>query len=473
MNGRYLIPLILVAIMFVPQGITGTAHAEPAPNAAADYPNGWTHRPIVEHFTGLSCSPCMNGAHPDASRLYEEEALSKGYPWNYVEFHELNGEGKDDLMTDESRDRMRFYQPGVSGTPDLEMDGGYVECGGSHGSTADANYEDMKKAIKDSGERDAIKKINIQVGALFDGKSFTINVTVDYLRNDEQWVPSPDKPLPDDTLHGSLYVFMVEDNVSAYSTIKKDNVLCHNVFRGYAIKDYRFDMQVGDSMNKMGVWDVPTTQVRDGNEEPIRVPINPLNVYPVAVVYDLDDRSSGRGDGSENNDGDGGNGSPRALNSATPMSTAYDSGNEPPNITVEKPTSKDGKIQINALIQDDSGELAAAYVLYREAGRNDSGWYYKALTIEGEECSGDTCTIGSGEAFAVLNFTDDMDVEYSIMAYDGNWTRGITPIEMYEKSSSNSESALLLVGGVAGILGALGAGIYVLHTRKPGKDEAE
>lgn len=465
MNTIYVVVLIATLSMMLPAGFSAGEEENHYSEAASDYPNGWTHRPIVEHFTGLSCSPCMTGAHPDASRLYEEEALSEGYPWNYVEFHELNGGGEDDLMTDESRERMRFYQPGVSGTPDLEMDGGYVECGGAHGSTADATYEDMKKAIKDSGERDAIKKINIKVGAIFDGKSFTINVSVDYIRNDEQWVPSPEKPIPDDTLHGSLYVFMVEENVYAYSTIKEEEVLCHNVFRGYAIQDYQFDMQVGDSMNKMAVWEVPTTQVRDGNEEPIRVPINPLNVYPVAVVYDLDDRSSGRGDGSENNDGDEGNGSPRALNSATPMSTAYDTGNSPPVITVMKPTSKDGNIQINAVIEDDGGELAAAYVLYREAGNNQSGWYYKELTIEGEECSGDSCTLGSGEAFAVINISDDTPVEYSIMAYDGNWTRGITSIYNYVPSSSSSESYLLVLG-VIGVLGAVGVSIYLFHTRK-------
>ena len=106
----------------------------------------------------------MSGAHPDATRLWQEEGYLEGNPWNYIEFHELNGGGEDDLMTDESRDRMKYYQPGVSCTPYLDADGGYVEMGGSHSANApSANYEEMKSAIKDSGERDQIKMFNLKV----------------------------------------------------------------------------------------------------------------------------------------------------------------------------------------------------------------------------------------------------------------------------------------------------------------------
>lgn len=461
-----IIASILFSLFLVPIGINS---GESNTQVRKEHPNGWTHRPIVEHFTGLSCGPCMNGAHPDATRLWEEEGYSEGYPWNYIEFHELNGGGEDELMTDDARERMSFYQPGGSGTPDLEMDGGYVQCGGSHGSTADANYEDIKKAVYDSGERDEIKKVNIDVRAIFDGKSFVINVTIEYLENNEPFFPSLEKPLPDDTLHGTIYVFMVEDNVIAYSKSLDENVLCHNVFREYAIFDFQFEMQIDDTINKMAVWDVPTTMIRDEEEIPIKVPINPLNVYPLAVVFDLDDRSSGRGDGSENKDGDGGDGPPRALNSATPDSTKYENNDVPPEITIEEPGSRDGMAVINIIVQDDSGKLTAAYVLYREAGKNDTNWSFKEITFEEEVCEGDVCTIGSGKGYAVLDFTDDIAIEYSVVAYDGNWTKGESEIVMYEKQSSSSkdnESSAALVGGTIVVFLIIGAAAYLKIRKK-------
>ena len=80
------------------------------------------------------------------------------------------------------------------------------------------------------------------------------------------------------------------------------------------------------------------------------------STLPLAVVYDMDDTSSGRGDGSGNEDGgDGNDGSPRALNSATPEGTAYDEEASPPSIVLEKPTSEDGNVRINAVIEDDGG----------------------------------------------------------------------------------------------------------------------
>jgi len=111
--------------------------------------NGWTHRPIVEHFTGLSCSPCMNVAHPDLTRLWEEEGYTAEQPWTYVEWHEYNGGHVDDLATEDTKERMRFYQPGVSATPCADVDGGYVECGGAHQSNS-CDYETVKQALHNS-----------------------------------------------------------------------------------------------------------------------------------------------------------------------------------------------------------------------------------------------------------------------------------------------------------------------------------
>lgn len=456
---------IISGLMVALPGVGTTTQA--TPNETKDHPYGWTHRPVLEHFTGLSCPPCMHGAHPDATRLWEEEGYLEGGPWNYVEFHELNGGQEDDLMTDDSRDRMRFYQPGGAGTPDLESDGGYVQLGGSHGSTAEATYDDMKEALQDSGERDAIKKVNVQVGMIYDGSIFSIKVNVDYIQNDEPFFPTPEEPIPDDTLNGILYIFMVEDNVTAYSqTLDNDGeenpyVTVHNVFREYALEDKTFQMQPGDSDEFYAEWEVPDTMIIDDEEVPIKIPVNPNNVMPVAVVFNDDDRSSGRGDGSENSDGDGGGGSPRALNSATPAQTAFDLDNKPPLIQVNDASSEDGNLKINAQIWDDGNELTAAFVIYRELGKNDTMWKYKPLTIDGVECTDDVCTIGSGEAFAVLPVSDSTSVEFSIAAYDGNWTKGSSPMTIASIDSEDETGiSILVVGSVVVILALVGAFLY-------------
>ncbi len=426
--------VLLVFVMFLGSTMT----------AAADYPNDWTHRPVLEHFTGLSCPPCMSGAHPDSTQLWQEEGYTEGNPWNYIEFHELNGGGEDDLMTDESEDRMRYYQPGVSGTPSLEADGGYVQLGGSHGSTADANYADMKEALADSGNRDAIKKVKLDVVSKFDGSEFVINVTVEYLQNDEAF--DPFNPLAPDTLNGLLHVFMIEDNVTAWSTVNEEYVTTHNVFREYGMEGEEITLEVGETWNKMAVWNVPTTAIRDGEEEEIRVPINPLNVYPVAVLYDTDDTSSGRGDGSDNNDGGDGDGTPRALNSATPMSSAYDADQTPPTIR-DITLKKEGKKVNASLYLDDRDDIAGAIILYTTSlgGDNESVPTWMSAEIKLKACVGDVCDKKeSGLGYATLDITPGTEFYFYVLAYDGEWTQA-TSKQMkasdYMKVSSGGSDA--------------------------------
>ncbi len=419
-NMKRFIVVLFVALMFFTTAVSTAG--------AADHPNGWTHRPVLEHFTGLSCPPCMNGAHPDSAKLWQEEGYSEGYPWNYVEFHELNGGGEDDLMTDESRERMRYYQPGVAGTPSLEADGGYVQLGGSHGSTADASYDDMKQAMIDSGERDSMKKIDLKVTSMYNGVEFVISVDIEYIQNDEAWFPTPEDPLPDDTLNGQLQVFMVEDNVVAWSTYKEEFVTNHNVFREYAIQDYELPaMQPGDTYNHIAAWTVPDTIVKDGTEIPIPVPINPLNVWPIAVVYDLDDTSSGRGDGSENNDGGDGDGTYRALNSATPHATAYDIDGTPPEI--EEIVIKNGKngLEVEAAFIDDDNITSAVILYGKPSGPNGTNVTWRAAEFKLEDCVGDTCDVKAGGiGKAELDIDPDQKFVFRILAFDGNWTKAMT-----------------------------------------------
>jgi hypothetical protein len=329
----------------------------------------------------------------------------------------------------------------------------------------------MKSALKDSGERDQIKMVNLKVASIYDGQRFSVRVDIEYIENNEAFDPSS-MELPDDTLNGRLHIFMVEDHVTAWSTVEDAYVSMHNVFREYALEGKDFELQPGESLNEIYAdWEVPTTIVRDGIEEPIRVPVNPANVFPVAVVYDMDDTSSSRGDGSGNEDGgDGNDGSPRSLNSATPEGTAYDEEAEPPSIKLENPTSENGKVKVNAVIDDDGGELTAALVVYREAtgdSNNSYNWSYKPMTIDGKECDGEVCTIGSGKAFAVLNIDDSTNVEYSIVAYDGNWTKASTDVTTVSAMQPEDPEGLpMLLIGAGVLLLAVVAG-FIFWARRP------
>ena len=121
-------------------------------------------------------------------------------------------------------------------------------------------------------------------------------------------------------LQGSLYVFMVEDDVTAYSKVEEAMVLNHNVFRGYAMEDIQFTMSAGDEELFVGSWPIPEILVDPNEEYPdgTPVPIKTMDMTAVAVVYDMDDTTSG----------DSGNGNPtavpRAIQSQTVRGTAYD-----------------------------------------------------------------------------------------------------------------------------------------------------
>jgi hypothetical protein len=117
----------------------------------APVPSGYRHRPIIEFFTGLSCPACMSGPDQDLEQLWEENGGIPEQPFTYVVFHELNGGGVDDLATEESKERMQYYQPGVAGTPDAEFDGGYIKLGGLSANSID--YGSASQALEDCKSR--------------------------------------------------------------------------------------------------------------------------------------------------------------------------------------------------------------------------------------------------------------------------------------------------------------------------------
>ena len=70
-----------------------------------DYPNGWTHRPVVEVFTSLSCSPCMSNSEPQVIAMHEALQADNSQPYTIVTFHHTNGgDGDDELDGSDGND---------------------------------------------------------------------------------------------------------------------------------------------------------------------------------------------------------------------------------------------------------------------------------------------------------------------------------------------------------------------------------
>ncbi|MGA1866015.1 MAG: cytochrome c biogenesis protein CcdA [Thermoplasmatota archaeon] len=345
-------------------------------------PAGWVHRPVIEFFTGLSCPSCM-GADEDAAS--PEKAVHEAYlgsredpevPFTTVIFHELNGGGVDDLNDQEATDRMRFYQPGLSGTPDVEFDGGYIELEGISTSTRDINEQNIDWALAESKQRYeniplrpldratwSFPYIRLEVDQVFLDGRFSIVGKVTYDGN-AKLIGAPQ-------LQGSLYVFMVEDNVEAYSTVYDKFVINDAVFRGYAVEDEAFSLRNGATWEFSASWPI--------SDE--KVPIKPQDIYAVAAVYDTLDTTSA----ASTSDGNMKAGSPRCLQSATSGSTAYDRENEPPVITDVK-LSEDNTIAVT--FRDDGG-IANAVLFYNTASPNSTEWESEPLQLVGEEICDD------------------------------------------------------------------------------------
>ena len=307
---------IAVCFLFV---ISSLVTPSVATNQEPDeYPNGWTHRPIMEQFTSLGCPPCM-GIDPDVAKLWKEFREEPGQPVTFVSFHQVNGGSDDEFASQESKDRYNHYS--VQGTPDAQFDGGYIEeLGGGDGT-----YDTYKDHYYESGERD-VKPTELRVWQEFREDRFVFTVNLTYLG--EGGISTPLNP---DILDSSVYLFVVEDDIMAWSSVEEEEVLTHNVFRENALTNEQIELQAAETWTHEVEWIIPDTidymsghEDKDGNaqegEHPIPTPINPAKISVVAVVYDNDDTSRTTSSGKTGNAAD----TPRAANSATPETTAYD-----------------------------------------------------------------------------------------------------------------------------------------------------
>ncbi len=455
--------LLLATLLLAPVSSLSSAHSlYPVPEGdetlGRPAPAGYRHRPCIEFFTGLSCPSCMGGPHPDMERIWEEGGYTPEQDFTYIVFHELNGGGVDDLNNDEATERMRFYQPGISGTPDAEFDGGYIELGGMYGGTL--SYETAKQAIEDckgrasaklnplhplQSLRSGFKYVGLGVQQIFDGAGFAVVVSVEYLGT-SALIETQD-------LNGVLYVFMVEDNVTAFSKVEGSDVLNHNVFRGYGIKAESFSLRSGESKRFAGRWEIPRSA---------KVPVKPGDVSAVAVVYDADDTTSESGNQGNPNR------VPRAVQSATPLSTAYDAQNDIPTAREVRLSGLGGKVELTAALEDADG-ISLGYALYNTQAPNATNWSVAALSITGDECEGDTCSVyKNARGTATLDARPGQSLFITLLIYDGNGTQGRVELENLTAGGAGGAPSTWVVppasvGGATLLVAA--AAVYLLWRR--------
>ena len=368
-----------------------------------EYPNGWTHRPLMEQFTSLGCPPCM-GIDPDVAQLWKEFREDPAQPVTFVSFHQINGGSDDEFASQQAKDRYNHYS--VQGTPDAQFDGGYIEeLGGGDGT-----YETYKDHYFECGERD-VKPTELRVWQEFREDRFVFTVNLTYLG--EGGFSLPTDP---DQLDSSVYLFVVEDDIMAWSSVEEKEVMTHNVFRETAMHNVQVVLQPGETWNNEVEWVIPDTimypsghEDHDGNpqegEHPILTPINPAKISVVAVVYDNDDTSRTTSSGKTGNAAD----TPRAANSATPQTTAYDEQNEPPKVVGYEENLNGNLAEISATLEDEDG-IGSAYVIYNFYNGSYDNESWGVMPMEIDE---------TNVAKASIEFADGDPVWYRILLVDG------------------------------------------------------
>jgi cytochrome c-type biogenesis protein len=394
----------------------------------------------MEMFTGLGCSVCQNGADQAMDVLWHEAQEQPSQPYTIVSFHQNNGAGDDDLTIPESQERYDDYF--IQGTPDAEFDGGFRHIlGGEDGE--EANYQVYSDAITDCLTRyddntlnpfdNNFKFVNLQLFQEFSGDGYRVSVKIEYLGSASELPGLGILPRNSPDLSGSLYVFITEDNVTAWSSERNDGEFVENnaVFRGYAIKDEQFTLAKDETFEIMAEWQFPADPV---------IPIKPGMITAVAAVYDLDDTTSGRSDG-----GNAAN-VPRAIQSATPKSTAFDLGSDLPSIE-DIIITNDKEVHFSARFNDEDG-VSAAYLLYNTEAPNATTWEFAEMEITGEEiCDEDgVCyAYSNSEGTASIPVKSGETIYYSLLIYDGVNVEGKTELTTFDVGASTA------AGGAGGL----------------------
>jgi len=319
-------------------------------------PDRYTHRPVVELFTGLWCPPCMDNMHPGLDRYYEKdwEPEAPDHPCHIIEFHVRWGR-TDELAT--SKSESWAQKRGITGVPSYWADMVELEEGAGNPTVA---YYTLKNHINSVGD-DEVEPVVLLVEQHRDGRLFNITVHMKYVGLRPE-------------LSVVLCVFMAEDHVRAWSSHLGAHTTCRFVFRDFAIKELSLRLPRDEWVNKTTLWSAQNVQ-------------DPSEVHAIAVLY----KAGGR-----------------AIASACDVCSAHDraDGQAP---TIDGPYREPEEVEpgrevrISADVMDDTGVLAV-FLAYKIG---DGDWQKVGMSWNG---SAYVATIGP--------FEDGDVVAYKVMAYD-------------------------------------------------------
>ena len=469
---RRALALSLASLFLISLVRSPLAVAEPAPteiiqmvestSSAQNYPNGWTHRPVAEVFTSLSCPPCMSNSEPQAVALGEMLVEQEGQPFTVITFHQTNGGAHDDpTASEDANQRYDHYSP--VGTPDGEFDGGYVQS------------QDLYASLEESGQRD-VKPTTLLVYQVYQGEGrFSITANLTYLG--ESYSPDPSDPVGSlndladgDVLDYELHLFVIENDVHAYSSEVGGMVHTPFVYRGSAGEPATGTIESGESAVVKVDWAIPTEiEHPDGHATPGVHPMDPMvvpgNIEVVAVIYDLDDEAQSSSPNPKQ-------GIPRAINSATPASTAYDEENTPPEIMNVDETIIDGNANIQAFFDDEDG-VSMAHVFYNYESENYTGeWFTDSLEIQGSEiCDEEGVCYAYGDAVGMgtIPALPDKPIYYQLVFSDGKENYNTNEITAFAGGEilvpAPAGFNLVLFGAIAVIFLALAG--FAIWARQP------
>jgi hypothetical protein len=151
-------------------------------------------------------------------------------------------------------------------------------------------------------------------------------------------------------------------------------------------------------------------------------PINPAKVSVIAVVYDNDDTSRTTTAGKTGNSAD----TPRAANSATPKSTAYDEENDPPKVINYGEKLNGNMAEVSATLEDEDG-IGSAYVIYNfhNGSYDNESWGVMPMEIDGDNV-----------ATASIQFSEGNPVWYRILLVDGKHAFAASEAKQFEGTGS-------------------------------------
>ena len=424
-----------------------------------NYPNDWTHRPVLEVFTSLSCAPCMSNSEPQVISLYDEYMSNEGVPFTIVTFHQTNGgDGSDPLVNQDAKDRYNYYSP--LGTPDGEIDGGWIQ-----------SNEDYSGNLASAGQRD-VKPANLNITQKWDGNQLVISSNVEYIGS--SWSPDPSDPvgsgqdlLDGDVLNYELYFFVVEHQVVAYSSEEEKPVVTPFVSRA-TLGPYSGTLEAGEVIEHRDGWEVFTEQQHpnDGVVE-LDPRIIPGNIEVVAVLYDTDDESKSPSGANPKA------GLSRAINSATPRSTAFDAGNSLPTVAMVEEVSTGNEASITAFFDDEDG-ITTAVVMHNTVSANHTGdWEITPMAISGSEIcdeEGVCYAYGDASGATTIPVSEGEPLFYQVVFSDGKENFNTDEVRAFAGGSPVSgaieETNWLMWGGIF-VLGTLLSLAFVVWGRMP------